>query len=203
MTSADRAPSPHVAGHVDAEPRPDGNATDLRYLEQSCAALVSIMAACGTAAARSERHDVRAVASRARAVQAQQLRATSDVLRAWGQPDPTRHAPTEGDALVGLVGQLLDRTFVERLSAHAYASIAAARAELVTGASPAARLLAEGAIHAEDRQLAALERLALVASVVPERGRGNGPWSGGREQLGSDHLPGQARRVATDPRPPA
>lgn len=185
MTSAEHAPTTYVRGHVRAHvgsgPRPDGNAADLRYVQQACAALGPIMAACESAASRSERHDVRAVAGRAYVVQSHELRAISDVLRAWGRPDLARRTPTEAEALAGLAGLALDRTFVERLSAHAYASIAAARAELVTGASPAARVLAERAIHAEDRQLAALQRLTLVAALAPERDRPRGPWSGGRE----------------------
>jgi uncharacterized protein (DUF305 family) len=139
-----------------------GNATDLRYLEDAGAALAPIMAVCESAAARSASSDVRALAREALTVQGHQLSTISTVLRAWQRPEPTRAplADAHAHALVGLGGAALDRVFVERLDAHARASIAGARGEMVGGASRPARLVAEDAIHSGDRQLAALSRIA-------------------------------------------
>jgi hypothetical protein len=78
MTAAKPAP----AHHVDTATRPDGNATDVRYLEEASAALLPIMAACDAAAGRSASRDVRALARGALTVQTRQLSEVSDVLRA-------------------------------------------------------------------------------------------------------------------------
>ena len=64
-----RAPQPGVDAHA----KPEGNATDLRYLEDAVAALVPIMAVCA-GATRSSRPDVRALARDALSVQARPLR---------------------------------------------------------------------------------------------------------------------------------
>ena len=48
---------------------------------------------------------------------------------------------------------------MDRLTAHAHASLIRSRAELVAGASRSTRSLAEHAIHADNRQLAALQGL--------------------------------------------
>jgi uncharacterized protein (DUF305 family) len=137
-----------------------GNATDVRYLEEAGAALAPIMALCESAAARSHSSDVRALARDALSVQGHQLSAISTVLRGWQRPEPARSPLPDGQALVGLGGEALDRVFVERLDAHARASIAGARGEMVGGASRPARLVARNAIHSGDRQLAALLRIA-------------------------------------------
>lgn len=160
MTAANPAP----AHHRDNAARPDGNATDVRYLEETAATLLPIMAACDAAASRSARGDVRALARRALAVQTRQLAAISQVLRDWGRADAVRPRTTDADALVGLRGGVLDEALFERLTAHAHASTAMARAEMVGGASSSARLIAERAIHAQDRQLAALAPLVRTTA---------------------------------------
>lgn len=139
--------------------RPYGNDADARYLEESSAALLSIMAACDAAAGRSTSDDVRALARDALADQTHQLSAISDCLLAWGRPEATRPRTTDAEALVGLHGRALDQVFVDRLTAHAHASITRARAEMVAGVSRTARPIAEHAIHTHDRQLAALDLL--------------------------------------------
>jgi uncharacterized protein (DUF305 family) len=164
MTVANPAP----AHHLDTATRPDGNATDVRYLEEASAALLPIMAACDAAAGRSARRDVRALARGALSVQTQQLSAISEVLRAWGRTDVVRPRTTDADALVGLHGGVLDRVFLERLTAHAHASITGARAEMVAGVSRSARPIAERAIHAQDRQVAALARLVRATARASE-----------------------------------
>jgi uncharacterized protein (DUF305 family) len=138
----------------------DGNATDLRYLEKAGAALAPIMAVCDAAATRGSSSDVRALARDALSAQGHQLTAISTVLRAWQRPALATAPAADVEALVGLHGEALDRAFVERLHAHARASIAGARGEMVRGVSRPARLVAENAIHSGDRQLAALLRIA-------------------------------------------
>lgn len=137
-------------------PGPDGNASDLRYLEVAVAALEPIMAACAAAAAQSSQADVRAVARAALSVQTDRLSAISALLDAWGQPPITRPRSDEADAPANPDAGAREQVFLARLTAYTHASIADARAEMVAGASRAARLLAEQAIHADDRQLAAL-----------------------------------------------
>jgi uncharacterized protein (DUF305 family) len=137
-----------------------GNATDLRYLEEAGAALAPIMALCASAAARSPSSDVRALARDALTVQGDQLASISTVLRGWQRPEPTTSTSPHAEALLGLDGEALDLAFVDRLDAHARASIAGARGEMISGANRPARLVAENAIHSGDRQLAALLRIA-------------------------------------------
>jgi uncharacterized protein (DUF305 family) len=164
MTVTNPGPTPHL----DTASRPDGNASDIHYLEEASAALLPIMAACDAAAARSSRQDVRALARDALSVQTQQLSAIAEVLRAWGRTDVVRLRTTNADALVGLHGAGLDRVFLERLTAHAHASINGARAEMVAGASRSARPIAEHAIHVQCRQVAALARLVRTTAEASE-----------------------------------
>ena len=138
--------------------RPEGNASDTRYLTEALAALEPIVAACG-AAARSARPDVRALARAARSEETVRRSAISGVLHDWGRLEAAHREVTEAEALAGLEGEALDRAFVERLVAGTHASIAGAHAEMVVGASRSARLVARHAIHAGYRQLAALEGL--------------------------------------------
>ena len=152
-----RAPRPGVDAHA----KPEGNATDLRYLEDAVAALVPIMAVCA-GATRSSRPDVRALARDALSVQTDRFAAMSAVLLGWGQPEKAPPPIAPPGALDGLGGEALDRMFVDRLTAHAHASLIRSRAELVAGASRSTRSLAEHAIHADDRQLAVLHGLLLV-----------------------------------------
>ena len=140
--------------------KPDGNATDLHYLEYAVAALEPIMAICADAA-RSSSPNVRALAREALSVQTERFDAISALLRDWGRSEGTR-APESGVEPPGLEGEALDRLFVDRLTAHARASILTSRAELIAGASRSTRHLAEHAIHAGDRQLAALPGLLAV-----------------------------------------
>lgn len=149
--------APRPEGHA----RPEGNATDLRYLEYAVAALEPIMVICADAA-RSSSPRVRALARDALSVQTERFDAISALLRAWGRSERT--GPPVAETLVGLDGEALDRLFVDRLTAHARASILSSRAELIAGASRSTRHLAEHAIHAGDRQLAALRGLLLVVA---------------------------------------
>lgn len=148
----------------------DGNATDVAYLEEASAALLLIMAACDAAARRSATREVRVLARDALSVQTQQLAAISEVLLAWKRADVTRPRTTVAQALVGLRGGALDRMFLERLTAHAHASITGARVEMVAGASRSARPIAERAIHAQHLQLAALSRLIRAPTTAGAAG---------------------------------
>ena len=88
---------------VDAHAKPEGNATDLRYLEDAVAALVPIMAVCA-GATRSSRPDVRALARDALSVQADRFAAMSAVLLGWGQPEKAPPPIAPPGALDGLGG---------------------------------------------------------------------------------------------------
>ena len=151
---------------LDAHAKPEGNATDLLYLEDAVAALEPIMAVCA-GAARSSRPDVRALARDALSVQTDRFAAISAVLLGWGRPEKASPPIGGPKALDGLDGEALDRLFVDRLTAHTHASLIRSRAEMIAGASRSTRSLAEDAIHADDRQLAALRGLHRPSPVTP------------------------------------
>ncbi|CUR60400.1 hypothetical protein NOCA1210082 [metagenome] len=190
--------SPGRRPGTDAAARPDGNDTDLRYLEQALTALAPIVAACG-AAARSSRPDVRALARAARAEQTVRRSAISAVLHDWGRLATADRGVTEVEALEGLEGDALDRAFVERLVAGAQASIVGARAEMVSGASRSARLFARHAIHAGYRQLAALENLLPAAPPEPA----SMPDDDSVDRWSDDGGPGPGPRPSSLPGPRA
>jgi uncharacterized protein (DUF305 family) len=146
------------------QPRPDGNGSDLRYLDEALAHLQSTTAACA-AAARSSRPEVRALARAARSEQAARRSAIEGLLRQWGRPDTAQLRTTDEEALAGLEGDALDRAFVARLVACTRASITDARAEMIAGASRPARLCPRHAIQSGARQLSA------VAGVLPASAR--------------------------------
>ena len=146
---------------VDAHAKPEGNATDLLYLEDAVAALAPIMAVCA-GAARSSRPDVRALARDALSVQTDRFGAISAVLLGWGRPEKVSPPIAGPKALDGLDGEALDQLFMDRLTAHTHASLIRSRAEMVAGASRSTRSLAEDAIHADDRELASLRALLVV-----------------------------------------
>jgi uncharacterized protein (DUF305 family) len=137
----------------------DGNAADVHYLEEARAALGPIMAASRAVAASGRSHHVRALARLAHAEQADELAAITAVLSRWRQLDVHSGSTPLPDAVRALRTTDQDQHFVDHLTAHAHASVAAARAEMIAGASPAARSLAEQAIHAHDRRLSAISLL--------------------------------------------
>lgn len=148
-------------------PRPDGNDTDVRYLEDTRTALGPIMRASRAVASRGSLPEVRDLARVALSVQTDQLAAIAACLTAWGRPDVEARPTTTSQSPAGPRGTLPDRDFVDRLSDHAEAALRAARTEMVRGASRAVRLIARDAIHAQDRQLAVLS--ALPRAVAHER----------------------------------
>lgn len=144
---------------------PEGNATDLRFLEGAVASLEPIVDACAAAATRSSRPEVRAVALASLSVLTDRLSAVSALLDDWGRVPVLTPRPSAADAPEWPHAEALDADFLERLAAYTNASTADARAEMVTGASRSARLLAELAIHADDRQLAVLRASAAAARL--------------------------------------
>jgi uncharacterized protein (DUF305 family) len=147
--------------------RPDGNHVDTAYLEEALAAVLSIMIASDAALRRSEQQDVRALARVALAAQTAQLAAITTCFEARG-----RRARSPGPAPSGVDpephGPARDRAFVAQLAAHARSSITSARIEMVAGSSRLVRSIAENAIHAQDRQLAAL---VIYTRDLEARGR--------------------------------
>lgn len=139
--------------------RRDGNAADVHYLEEARAALGPIMAASSDIATSGRSHHVRALARLALAEQTDQLAAITAALTAWGQLDNRSTSIPLPDAKPDLHSRDHDRTFADHLKAHAHVSLASARAEMIAGASPTARSIAEQAIHAHDRRLAAIRLL--------------------------------------------
>lgn len=139
--------------------RRDGNAADVHYLEEARAALGPIMAASRDIAASGRSHHVHALARLTLAEQADQLAAITAALSAWGQLDGRSTSTPFPDAIPELHSTDQDRDFADHLTAHAHASLASARAEMIAGASPTARSIAKEAIHAHYRRLAAISVL--------------------------------------------
>ncbi len=160
MTALEPTPTDHA--HI--APRRDGNGVDLHYLEHALAALGPAMAASRAATARGHDEDVRSLARQALSLQTSQLAAISAGLLRWDRPEAAARAPgpNEAERWTGLHGAALDRAFQVQLTAHAHASISAARTEMVGGASPRARAIAEDSIRAQCQQLAALHVLSPV-----------------------------------------
>ncbi|NPC41255.1 hypothetical protein [Nocardioides sp. zg-1230] len=152
-----RAPRPGADGRA----RQAGNASDLLYLEGAVAALAPIMAVCA-GATRSTRPEVRALAREALSLQVDRCAEVSAVLHGWGGLEAASPPVAGPEVVAEARGEALDRLFVDRLIAYTHASLIRSRAELVAGANRPARLLAERAIHADDRQLARLRTLVLV-----------------------------------------
>lgn len=159
------APGPRPAGPGAARHR-DGNDEDVRYLLEARAALFPIMAASRAAATLAGSPHVRSLARVALAEQGDQLAAITACLHDWGHTDPADPAPARAgalaDVLTGLRGPEVDRVFVLVLTDHARASLVRARVEMVAGASPLVRPIAEAAIHEHDRRLAALQHLGAA-----------------------------------------
>lgn len=140
--------------------RPHGNHVDLHYLEETRAALRPVMAICEAVWGRAIGPGARTLARDARSAQDLQLEAISACLLAWGQPGTSGPRAAVSDALPGLQGASLDAAFVDQLTAHAHASIASARVEMVAGTSPSVRAIARDGISTHYRLLAALELLS-------------------------------------------
>lgn len=135
------------------------NAADVHYLEEARDALGPIMTASRAVATSGRSHHVRALARLALAEQGDQLAAITAALSAWGRLDALIASPPPVDSVLEPHGTDQDRIFADHLAAHAHASLASARAEMIAGANPAARSIAEEAIHAHDRGLAAVRLL--------------------------------------------
>lgn len=160
----------HLEGprEMDSARRPDGNETDLRYLEDTAAALGPILAAAATAAAAAGT-EVRIVAGTSLVEHGARHAAITALLHDWGRSVHHDLPATPAEALAGLRGDALEEVFLVRLAAHAHASTADARMEMIAGASRSARALAEQAIHADDR------RLATLAALLAARRRDTTP----------------------------
>ena len=146
--------------------RRDGNAADVHYLEEASAALGPIMTASRAVATSGRSHHVRALARLALAEQADQLAAITAALSVWGRLEDLGASTPFPNAVPELQDAHQDRVFTDHLTAHAHASLKSARAEMIAGASPAARSIAEQAIHAHNRRLAAL--VLLFPPTTPQ-----------------------------------
>jgi hypothetical protein len=147
--------------------RRHGNAADVHYLEEARDALGPIMAASRAVTTSGRSHHVRALARLALAEQDDQLAAITAALSAWRRLDALIAGTPPVDEVLELHGTDQDRTYADHLAAHAHASLASARAEMIAGANPAARTIAEEAIHAHDRHLSAIRLLFPTAPPQP------------------------------------
>ena len=144
--------------------RRDFNDADLRYLRGALLALGDARRASHVAAAWGSDPRVRALARRARATQADDIRAIRSMLLGWGRQEGSTDAGRDTvavpvDDLQSLDGLEIDRRFIEMLTAHAEASLASARTEMIEGFGGSSRRLAEDTSRANWRELAALSLL--------------------------------------------
>lgn len=139
------------------------NGADLRYLRVSLLASRAVHRASDVARASASDPRVRALAHRARATQAEDIRAITSILAGWGQSDDGPAQAGAGDQRTP-AGPEAERPFVEVLSAHARASLVSARTEMVEGFDGSSRLLAEQTSRAHWRML---DSLKLFAAADP------------------------------------
>ncbi len=180
MPSSDSVSTVDTAGldKVTAASHAAFNDADLRYLREALPALRDVHRATDVAAASASDPRVRALARRASATQAHDISAITSMLLGWGRPEGgpgPAGAETPGvlpaaatSDLRSLDGREIDRRFVEILTAHAEASLASARTELVEGFGGPSRRHAEDTSRAHWRELAAL---SLLAAPAPDQGR--------------------------------
>ncbi|QBR94227.1 hypothetical protein [Nocardioides euryhalodurans] len=148
MTVSSSAPADHAPGSV-------GNDADVRYLVEARAGLRRVMPVTHAVSAGADCHALRALARDALTVQTGQLETVSACLAAWGRADvPGAHEAANGPP--GLHGSSLQHAFTDHLASHAAASMTAARAEMVAGVHRLVRAIAEDALRAYSRLLAAI-----------------------------------------------
>jgi len=156
------------------------NGADLHYLLAARSASREAHRASDLARTSATDPRVRALAHRARATQAEEIRAITSILAGWGHDeDGPEHAARaverqgvqgHGVGGHGVEGQGVDQCFLEQLTAHAEASLTSARTELRDGFDGPSRLLAEKSSRTHWRALDSLRALAVAhsggASVV-------------------------------------
>jgi uncharacterized protein (DUF305 family) len=155
------APLPPWNGFTDA---------DLRFVRRASWGLREAQRASDLAAAWASDPHLRALARRTRAMQENHVGEIKAMLDGWGRAeDGLDHAVASTPVIAPVIAAsdlsplnrlALDRRFIESLTAHAEAAIASARTEMIEGFGPSSRRLAEEAIRANCRSLAALNRLA-------------------------------------------
>jgi uncharacterized protein (DUF305 family) len=148
------------------------NDADLRYLRGALLALRDAHSASDVAAVSAADPRVRTLARRAHATQADDISAIRSILLGWGRhegsPDkagaetPVSLPATVAGDLRSLEGLEIDRRFIEILTAHAEASLASARTEMIEGFGGASRRLAEDTSRASWRELAAISFLSAA-----------------------------------------
>lgn len=163
------------------------NDADRRYLEQvlpriRAATAMSVLAVssadpgirrmarlCASAERAREHTVVTLVSSWRRAVPG-----TADaVLTPPASPAGAADTPEDADATAsGAVGRDRDRRFLEQLRAHAVASMASARREMVEGLDRQSRTIAQESIRAHSRDLAAIDAFTFAPLDAPRTGTG-------------------------------
>jgi uncharacterized protein (DUF305 family) len=142
------------------------NDADLRYVRRALLALRDAQEASDQAATWSTDPVVRALARRARTLQADHIRELSSTLEKWGRhEDGPEHTgalessspPAFAATCFSSLDRLeLDRGLIESLIAHARGAIASARTEMIEGFEPSIRRIAEDTIRANNRDLSAI-----------------------------------------------
>lgn len=165
------------------------NDADRRYLEQ---VLPRIRAATAMSvlAVRSADPGIRRMARLCASTERAREHTVVALVSSWRRPDPgtsnagptppaspagAADAPEYADATAsGAVGRDRDRRFLEQLRAHAVASMASARREMVEGLDRQSRTIAQESIRAHSRELAAIDTFTF-APVDAARTAAGGP----------------------------
>lgn len=151
---------------------PRGNGVDLHYLQEARTSQREVIAFLQAASRRATRPAVRGLVRDALSEHTSRLEAISASLLPWNRPQKLGPSPAAPDRLPELPVLTLDRAVTERLTAHAHATIHAARSEMVAGSSERVRAIAQEAIRAGYRLLAALDAQlgSSARRPTPERG---------------------------------
>ena len=163
------------------------NDADRRYVEQVLPRIRAATAMSGLAA-RSTDPGIRRMARLSASTERARERTVVALVSSWRRQDPgtddagptlpaspaaAAEAPEDADAkAAGAVGRDRDRRFLEQLRAHAMASMASARREMVEGLDRQSRTIAQESIRAHSRDLAAIDAFTFAPVDAPRTGTG-------------------------------
>jgi uncharacterized protein (DUF305 family) len=171
-----RAPGPRQA-----------NDADRRYVEQVLPRIRAATAMSGLAV-RSSDPGIRRMARLSTSTERARERSVVALVSSWRRPDPVQEdpgptpsvsAPDAVESLAdaaatepGAVGRDRDRRFLEQLRAHAVASMASARREMVEGLDRQSRTVAQESIRTHSRELAAIDAFTFAPVDAPRTAAG-------------------------------
>ena len=163
------------------------NDADRRYVEQVLPRIRAVTAMSGLAV-RSTDPGIRRMARLSTSTERARERTVVALVSSWRRPDrveeaagptPSVSSPDAVESLAdavatepGAVGRDRDRRFLEQLRAHAVASMASARREMVEGLDRQSRTIAQESIRTHSRELAAIDAFTFAPVDAPRTAAG-------------------------------